>query len=66
MKTKKSENPKRRVWSVRLILVDRPPMGKLKVDRKFLLKKELLRSLKVSTGYAGVTPSIVDAKLELR
>lgn len=58
---------KRRVWSVKLIVVDRPPFKpNTKVQDKFLTKKELLKCLSVATGYANVTPSVVDATLELR
>jgi hypothetical protein len=65
-KAANSDRPKRRVWSVEVILVDMPPLIKgTKKQDKFLVKKELLRSLKVSTGYGKVTPSVVDARIVL-
>jgi hypothetical protein len=62
----KGERPKRRIWKVTVILVDRPSLIKgTKKQEKFLRKSELLRALKVNTGYAGVTPSVTSAVLVL-
>lgn len=65
MKTKS----KRRIWSGTIILVDRPPMGKLPKDRKFLLKREIMEiceRVAKKSGYGGVTISVPDVKIALR
>lgn len=65
-KTLQQERPKRRVWSVQVILTDMPPLihGSKKQD-KFVTKAELLNSLKVKTGYSKITASVVDARIVL-
>lgn len=68
MKKKATKKIVRRVWSGIILISDRPPGGKLPVDRKFLPKKDIeaiCRNLEKKSGYTGVAISIPHVKIAI-